>query len=272
MAPHPSFRLSWPSTLARLSHAPAGKHMPAGAYQVHFPRLDLVLSNRYHYSHEGCENACLSAQEALFIPAEHWTLPNWCANGEVLHILFDYARIGFSLVRSGPQGVISTHKESMVLAQRGSLNGMLDVMAGLCRDGAAPEALRFQGQALLALLQALYDEARDSQWQQGGNQFRAICLYISEHLYAPLTREDVSLRFGISTTHLSRLFRQHLGHGFCEFLAHARLDLAKALLRQGQLPLSAVAGRCGYVDVNYFHRVFKQRFAITPCAYRREFT
>ncbi|MDE1714838.1 helix-turn-helix transcriptional regulator, partial (plasmid) [Chromobacterium amazonense] len=80
-----------------------------------------------------------------------------------------------------------------------------------------------------------------------------------------------ALRFGISTTHLSRLFRQHLGHGFCEFLAQARLDLAKALLRQGQLALPAVAARCGYVDVNYFHRVFKQRFLMTPAAYRREF-
>lgn len=268
----PRFQLSWPSQLKRLTVATAGSHAPFGAWQVHFPRLDLVLSNQYHFSHMGREDGILYTQEALFIPANHWSLPNWCSTCEVLHILFDYGRIGFSLVRSGPQGILSTHKESIVLAERSALNGMLDVLTGFARTGLHPDAARHQAQALLALLQDVYHQAIQCDWQQGGNLFRAICLYTSEHLYAPLTREDISLRFSISTTHLSRLFRQNLGSGFSEYLSQTRLDLAKTLLRQGQLSLTDIAARCGYVDVNYFHRVFKQKFSMTPGAYMREFS
>ena len=47
-----------------------------------------------------------------------------------------------------------------------------------------------------------------------------------------------------------------------------RIDMAKIILANTELPVSEVAGRVGYSDSNYFTKIFKKMTGSTPSAFR----
>ena len=77
----------------------------------------------------------------------------------------------------------------------------------------------------------------------------------------------------VTLIHYRRIFKQLLGVPSQQFLIHCRLQKAASLLLiQGDpLPVSEVAERSGILDQNYFSRLFKRHFHISPMDYRREF-
>ncbi len=100
--------------------------------------------------------------------------------------------------------------------------------------------------------------------------FESLCLYIQANLALSLTRENIATHFGLSPNHVSRLFRQQGHHRFVDYLNQVRLDLARQLLRESDLPIKEVAARSGFQDHAYFHRVFRKMAKVTPLAYRIE--
>ena len=48
------------------------------------------------------------------------------------------------------------------------------------------------------------------------------------------------------------------------------MDTAANLLRHTQLQVQTVAQHCGIGDVNYFSKVFKRHFGLTPRQFREE--
>ena len=75
----------------------------------------------------------------------------------------------------------------------------------------------------------------------------------------------------ITCAHFRRLFKQQLGLPPNRFLIHCRLEQAAALLLRGQASVSEIAFRVGFADQNYFARMFKHQYRITPLEYRRTF-
>ncbi|HEX9998091.1 MAG TPA: AraC family transcriptional regulator [Abditibacterium sp.] len=79
-----------------------------------------------------------------------------------------------------------------------------------------------------------------------------------------LSIEEVAARVGWSGDHLRRMCRAVLGDSPAQLQAAARLRRAKELLRYGGLPISEIAGRCGFDDASHFARVFKRAIGQTP--------
>ena len=77
----------------------------------------------------------------------------------------------------------------------------------------------------------------------------------------------------VTLTHFRRLFKQLFALPPQQFLIHSRLQAAAALLIANGTPLSIaeVAEQTGFQDQNYFSRLFKQHYRISPMEYRREF-
>jgi AraC-like DNA-binding protein len=77
--------------------------------------------------------------------------------------------------------------------------------------------------------------------------------------------------FRISSSYLSKLFRQHAGQSLGEFLVAVRIDAAKRLIREApDMPLKDVAERVGFSDPFYFSRVFKSVAGLPPSEYSRQ--
>jgi AraC family transcriptional regulator len=74
---------------------------------------------------------------------------------------------------------------------------------------------------------------------------------------------------GLSTSHFSRAFRRSTGHAPHAWLLNLRVETAKALLRQHQMPLHTIALACGFADQSHFTRVFSRLVGESPGAWRR---
>jgi AraC family transcriptional regulator, positive regulator of tynA and feaB len=93
---------------------------------------------------------------------------------------------------------------------------------------------------------------------------------ISRQFQSPdLTPDAIARRLGFSRAHLYRLFARHgltvAGHLRDVRLRHARDRLAVAGPRE---TTGDIAFRCGFQDAVHFTRLFRQKFGITPGAFR----
>lgn len=82
---------------------------------------------------------------------------------------------------------------------------------------------------------------------------------------------DLAQQAGVSTVYLRQLFRVGIGISPRLFMQQRRIHRAARLLRQGNLRLKEIAAACGFADVYYFHRVFRQLTGQTPREYRLAF-
>ena len=84
----------------------------------------------------------------------------------------------------------------------------------------------------------------------------------------PWTVQQLAQSVGLDRAYLSRLFTAHLGVGPMAYLAMLRLERAASLLRNSDMNCGEIGFAVGYADANLFSRRFRNRFGLTPSAYR----
>ncbi|MBQ8356341.1 MAG: helix-turn-helix domain-containing protein [Clostridia bacterium] len=95
---------------------------------------------------------------------------------------------------------------------------------------------------------------------------------IEEAYCGDLSVSDIAGATGVSESLIYRLFRDEEGTTPVDYLRRVRISRAKQLLiEEPELPISAVASRCGFSDCAYFCKVFKRQTNMTPKAYRTAF-
>jgi AraC-like DNA-binding protein len=95
-------------------------------------------------------------------------------------------------------------------------------------------------------------------------------LTIVERNYAKnLTDTTVAEQLGLSTSHFRYLFKQATGQAFHKYLISVRLEKAKRMLQDENIPVSQVAAAVGFSGLAHFSRAFSQRFAASPSNVRR---
>jgi AraC family mar-sox-rob regulon transcriptional activator len=83
-----------------------------------------------------------------------------------------------------------------------------------------------------------------------------------------LHTEELSVKFGCSRRHLSRLFHQHFGFSVAAFRMELRMLRAISLLRDRNAKVNYVAEQCGFNHLGLFTKCFKRRFGTTPGRWR----
>ncbi len=92
--------------------------------------------------------------------------------------------------------------------------------------------------------------------------------YIEQHLLEEIPISVLAEHLGCSTSHVMRCFRKRLDMTVVEYITKKRIDKAKQLLTNTDLPIMTVAEYTGYPDYSYFTRVFRKETGVTPRAYR----
>lgn len=82
-----------------------------------------------------------------------------------------------------------------------------------------------------------------------------------------LSLEELSHSVAVSPFYLSRLFREELGIGFAEYLTRLRMEKSLTLLAQG-VSVKECSFAVGYNDPNYFSRLFRKYYQLSPTEYR----
>lgn len=95
---------------------------------------------------------------------------------------------------------------------------------------------------------------------------------VTENWQERLTVADIAQRCGLNKAKLTRGFRELYSCTIPEALAQRRLEHARELLAQSDMPVSSIAYRCGYANNASFTRAFARRFGATPTEIRRQET
>ncbi|MGW9043744.1 GlxA family transcriptional regulator [Streptomyces lydicus] len=95
--------------------------------------------------------------------------------------------------------------------------------------------------------------------------------WAATRLDSPLTLGRLAERAGVSSRTLARRFGEQLGTSPGQWLLGQRLDAARALLEETDLPVDAVATRVGLSSAVNLRRHFRAALGTTPGAYRRTF-
>ena len=93
--------------------------------------------------------------------------------------------------------------------------------------------------------------------------------YIQNHYGEPITLEEVSAEVGLSPTYFSVLFKKTEGEGFARYLIRVRIEQAKVLLRETNLPVVEICKKVGYNDLKHFTQTFEKVTEVKPSTYRK---
>ena len=87
-------------------------------------------------------------------------------------------------------------------------------------------------------------------------------------LEGPCAPQQLAAAAGVSMRQLERLFRAELGCTPGEHYRRLRLERARQLARQTELPLAEIAAACGFGSTSHFSRRYRARFGVSPGADR----
>lgn len=93
--------------------------------------------------------------------------------------------------------------------------------------------------------------------------------YIQNHYSEPITQEEVSGAVGLSAAYFSVLFKKVEGEGFAKYLIGVRMEQAKILLRETNIPVSKICQQVGYNDLKHFTHTFEKTTGVKPTVYRK---
>ena len=80
----------------------------------------------------------------------------------------------------------------------------------------------------------------------------------------PLAQDDLARYVGLSRRQLERLFRKHLGRSPGQYYMELRLDRARHLLYQSEMPIVDVALASGFVSASHFSKCYREMYGRSP--------
>jgi len=92
--------------------------------------------------------------------------------------------------------------------------------------------------------------------------------WLQSHFRHKVEIPRLAEHLGISSRSLNRHFQQELNMSVIEYLQQLRVEHAKVLLEQTQLPISQIVEDIGYSDVRSFTTLFHRQVGMKPSAYK----
>lgn len=92
--------------------------------------------------------------------------------------------------------------------------------------------------------------------------------YIQQNYTGKISLKEFGEQFHLSEKYISRYFKEHFHITLSQYVTYLRLEHAKQLLQDTDIPVTEVAMQSGYQNVSYFIRSFKKTYEISPLKYR----
>ncbi len=99
-------------------------------------------------------------------------------------------------------------------------------------------------------------------------RFKSVFDLIDEKYTEKITLTELAGCVNFSLHHFCRTFKQLTGRTTTDYINGVRLDQAVYYLKQTNLNITEIAMKCGFDSINYFSRLFKCHYHMTPTEYR----
>ena len=93
--------------------------------------------------------------------------------------------------------------------------------------------------------------------------------YIQQNFTGKISLREFGEQFHLSEKYISRYFKEHFHITLSQYVTDLRLEHAKQLLQDTDIPVTDVAMQSGYQNVSYFIRSFQKAYAVSPLKYRK---
>ena len=92
--------------------------------------------------------------------------------------------------------------------------------------------------------------------------------YMRQHYNEPITLPDMAKAAGMSSKYFSAFFKKMTGRTPFEYLCAYRIEKAARMLKNTEKNVTEVAFCCGFNDLSYFIKRFKEANGMSPGAYK----
>lgn len=100
-------------------------------------------------------------------------------------------------------------------------------------------------------------------------RFKEIEKFIQENYHIPLKIQYLSRKAGMNLRSFEKGFKAYFGVKAKEYIEQLRVKLAADLLRNSDMPITAIAYHVGFAGTNYFSFVFRKILHCSPREYRQ---
>jgi AraC-like DNA-binding protein len=133
-------------------------------------------------------------------------------------------------------------------------------------DGGALDRMLLS--QLLIRISRLRREAENNGWQQAEHYVKQSIDFIHQNYDRNIQVKDVASFVNLHPGYLQRLFKAQSGQTLMEYLTALRMEKAKMLLLQTDIPVADISDYVGTGSRQYFHALFKKHIHQTPIEYR----
>lgn len=119
------------------------------------------------------------------------------------------------------------------------------------------------------LLNQMWQSCIEYQNQVEDDTIRQVRQYIIENSHQQISLDGIAQKFKLSPIYISKLFKEQLGVNYITFLTECRLEHARKLMLDPEKSLKEVTFDVGYQDPNYFSKVFRRMYGVSPTEYRK---
>ncbi len=128
-----------------------------------------------------------------------------------------------------------------------------------------------QGQRLTKVIDLQLLEQADFNNERYEPAIEKALRYIDDHIKEKVSLQDVANAVHLNGSYFSTLFKEEVGINFSEYVTRKRIQSAKHLLLQSDMPISLIAEEVGYQTQKYFNKIFKEYEGVTPGYYRKTY-
>lgn len=103
-----------------------------------------------------------------------------------------------------------------------------------------------------------------------GSKMRRLVDYIEDNLDGDLSLHALAAQVGMSPLYLARAFRVAIGQSPHQYILSRRIERARELLRNTDLPVVDIAIAVGFSSQSHLAHWFVRQIGVSPGAYRRQ--
>ena len=96
--------------------------------------------------------------------------------------------------------------------------------------------------------------------------------YVENNYIYDISMQEAAEEMGYSDAYFSKLFKQYFNQNFTAYLTEYRIKKAKELLSNTNHSIKDISRMVGYMDSNYFAKIFKRLVGEIPSKYRENLT
>lgn len=100
------------------------------------------------------------------------------------------------------------------------------------------------------------------------NRYKEIVSYMEQHYADRISLNDLANHVSCNSQYLCRFFKEITGCSPIQYLVNYRIDRACMLLTDTTMPVLEISMECGFDNVSYFIRKFRQLKGCTPHQFR----